>query len=309
MKVYDSIIDLIGKTPIIRLNKYSKNNDLKANLFAKLEILNPSGSIKDRTALGLIEDAESKGLLKIDSTIIEPTSGNTGVALSAIAAAKGYNSIMVMPETMSEERQKLIRAYGGKIVLTKGADGMAGAVKKAEELSKEIKDSFVPSQFDNSANPKAHYLSTGPEIWDDLDGKINILVAGIGTGGTISGTGKYLKEKNQNIKIIGIEPKTSPVITKGEAGKHKLQGLGANFIPKTLDANIYDEIILVSDEDAYKEAKNLSKDEGIFCGISSGAALYAAKKLAQLEENKDKNIVVILPDNGSRYLSTEDFID
>lgn len=304
MKIYNNITELIGRTPLIRLNNFLSHEKLDANILAKLEYLNPTGSIKDRASISMIEDAEEKGILKKGSTIIEPTSGNTGIGLASAGTAKGYNVIMTMPETMSKERIDLIKAYGAKVVLTDGKKGMAGSVEKADELAKEIEGGVVLGQFVNMANPKAHYNTTGPEIYKDTDGKVDILVCGIGTGGTISGTAKYLKEQNKNIKVYGIEPLSSPLLTTGKAGAHKLQGLGANFVPDTLDTNIYDEIITVSNEDAYETTNKIAKCEGFLVGISSGAALYGATLVAKKEENKNKNIVVIFPDSGDRYLST-----
>lgn len=309
MKIYESITDLIGKTPIMKLTNYIKENRLEADVYAKLEYFNPAGSVKDRVADAMIEDAEKKGLLKEGSVIIEPTSGNTGVGLAAIAASKGYKVILTMPETMSIERRNLLKAYGAEIVLTEGSKGMAGAIEKADELAGEIENSFIPGQFDNPANPQAHFLTTGPEIWEDTDGKVDIFVAGIGTGGTLSGIGRYLKSKNPDIRIVGVEPDGSPVLTKGTAGPHKLQGIGAGFVPKTLDTNIYDEIIAVKDEDAFAAAKNLARKEGVLVGISSGAAVSAAADLAKRPENKGKFILALLPDTGERYLSTPVFSD
>ena len=307
MAIYNSILDLVGNTPLINIKNYERNNHLEANIFAKLEYFNPAGSVKDRIAKAMIEDAENKGLLKPGSTIIEPTSGNTGIGLSAIAAAKGYKIIITMPETMSVERRAIMKAYGAELVLTEGAKGMKGAIQKASELASEIPNSFIPGQFDNPANPKAHYLTTGPEIWNDTEGKVDIFVAGVGTGGTISGIGKYLKEKNPNIKIVAVEPKGSPVLSEGHAGSHKIQGIGAGFVPNTLNTEIYDEIITIENEEAFQTGKEIAITEGILVGISSGAALKAATILAKREENKGKNIVVLLPDTGDRYLSTSLF--
>ena len=303
-KVYKSVVELVGHTPLVELVNFEKNNDLKATVIAKIEGLNPAGSVKDRIAKSIIEDYEAKGLLKKGATIIEPTSGNTGIGLAAISAARGYRLIITLPDTMSVERRNLIKAYGAELVLTEGAKGMKGAIAKAEELQKEIPGSVIAGQFVNPANPKAHYETTGPEIWEDTDGDIDIFVAGVGTGGTISGTGKYLKEKNPNIKIVAVEPETSPVLSKGVAGPHKIQGIGAGFVPQTLNTEIYDEIIAVPNEEAFKTGAEVVKSDGVFIGISSGAALFAAKQLALREENKGKKIVVLLPDNGDRYLST-----
>lgn len=308
MKIFNTISDLIGKTPLMELKNVEKANNIGAKIIAKLECFNPAGSIKDRVALSMINDAEDKGLLKKGSVIIEPTSGNTGIGLAAIGASRGYKVILTMPDTMSVERRNLLKAYGAEIVLTKGSEGMKGAIEKANELKQTIEGSFIPSQFTNPSNPKAHIDTTGPEIWNDTDGKVDILVAGIGTGGTLSGTGKYLKEKNPNIKIVGIEPYSSPLITKGVSGAHALQGIGANFIPDTLDKEIYDEIITVKDEDAYKMGKEIALLEGVLVGITSGAAIFAALELSKREENKDKVIVAILPDTGERYLSTPMFL-
>lgn len=304
MAIYNSILDLVGNTPLISIKNYEKNNNLEANIFVKLEYLNPAGSVKDRVAKAMIEDAEKKGLLKEGSTIIEPTSGNTGIGLAAIAAAKGYKIIIAMPETMSIERRALMKAYGAELVLTEGSKGMKGAIEKAKELALEIPNSFIPGQFDNPANPQAHYLTTGPEIWNDTLGDIDIFVAGVGTGGTISGVGKYLKEKNPNIKVVAVEPKSSPVLSEGHAGPHEIQGIGANFVPNTLDTKIYDEIITIENEEAFQTGKEIALTEGILVGISSGAALKAATILAKRPENKNKKIVVLLPDTGDRYLST-----
>ena len=303
-KVYKSIVELIGKTPLVELVNFNEENKLGATIFAKVEGFNPAGSVKDRVAKSIIEDYEKRGILKKGSTIIEPTSGNTGIGLAAIAASKGYRLIITLPETMSVERRNLIKAYGAELVLTDGTKGMKGAIEKANELNKEIPNSIIAGQFVNPANPKAHYETTGPEIWNDLEGDIDIFVAGVGTGGTISGVGKYLKEKNQKIKIVAVEPASSAVLSTGVAGPHKIQGIGAGFIPDTLDTTIYDEIITVSNEDAFKTGAEVVKTDGVFIGISSGAALFAAKELAKRPENKGKNIVVLLPDNGDRYLST-----
>ncbi len=302
--IHKSITELVGHTPLVELVNFNKNNNLGGTVIAKIEGLNPAGSVKDRIAKAIIEDYEAKGILKEGSTIIEPTSGNTGIGLAAISAAKGYRLIITLPETMSVERRNLIKAYGAELVLTDGSKGMKGAIAKAEELNKEIPNSIIAGQFVNPANPRAHFLTTGPEIWEDTDGNVDIFVAGIGTGGTISGTGEYLKSKNPNVKIVAVEPESSPVLSKGVAGPHKIQGIGAGFVPDTLNTKIYDEIITVSNEDAFKTGAEVVKSDGVFIGISSGAALYAAKLLAQREENKGKKIVVLLPDNGDRYLST-----
>ena len=307
MKVNTHIYDAIGHTPLFELVNIEKEFDLKAKVVAKVEYFNPGGSVKDRIALAMIEDAERKGLINEDTTIIEPTSGNTGIGLSMIAASKGYRIIIVMPETMSIERRKLMKAYGAELVLTEGSKGMKGAIAKAEELSKEIKNSFIPSQFTNPSNPEVHYKTTGPEIYEDTNGKVDIFVAGVGTGGTISGTGKYLKERKPSIKVVAVEPETSPVLSKGTPGPHKIQGIGAGFVPDTLDTSIYDEIITISNEEAFETGRLSARKEGLLVGISSGAALAAAIKLAKKEENKGKTIVVLLPDTGERYLSTAMF--
>ena len=307
MNIYRSVSELIGRTPLLELCNLEKEFDLKAKIFAKLEYFNPAGSVKDRVALKMIEDAEEKGILKKGSVIIEPTSGNTGIGLASVAASKGYRLIITMPETMSVERRKLIAAYGAELVLTDGSKGMSGAIEKAEELSKEIPDSIVAGQFVNPANPQAHFCTTGPEIWDDTDGAVDVFVAGVGTGGTITGTGEYLKSKNDNIKIVGVEPCDSPVLSGGKAGPHPLQGIGAGFVPEILNTNILDEIVTVSGDEAYESARLLATKEGVLVGISSGAALHTAIELAKKEENKDKNIIVLLPDLGDRYLSTELF--
>lgn len=309
MRVYEKITDLIGKTPLMELKRYEKGNKLNASILAKLELFNPAGSVKDRVARAMIDDAEAKGLLKNGAVIIEPTSGNTGIGLASIAAARGYKIILTMPETMSIERRNLLKAYGAEIVLTDGSMGMKGAIEKANELARTIPNSFIPGQFTNSANPAAHYATTGPEIWEDTDGKIDIFVAGVGTGGTLSGIGKYLKEKNPNIKIVAVEPASSPVLSKGVAGPHKIQGIGAGFVPEILDTDIYDEIITVENDDALKTGKAIARSEGVLVGISSGAAVYAATVLAKRPENKDKIIVALLPDTGERYLSTPMFND
>ena len=307
MNVYKSVSELVGKTPLLELCNIENELKLKSKIFAKLEYFNPAGSVKDRVGLKMIEDAEKKGILKKGSVIIEPTSGNTGIGLAMVAASKGYRLIITMPETMSVERRKLIGAYGAELVLTDGSLGMSGAIQKAEELAKEIPNSIVAGQFVNPANPQAHFCTTGPEIWEDTDGNVDIFVAGVGTGGTITGTGKYLKSKNQTIKIVGIEPCNSPVLSGGKAGPHPLQGIGAGFVPEILDTDILDEIVTVSGDEAYKSARLLATKEGVLVGISSGAALHTAIELAKKEENKDKNIVVLLPDLGDRYLSTELF--
>ena len=305
--IYQSASQLIGKTPLLELSHIEKEFDLKAKIIAKLEYFNPAGSVKDRIAKAMIEDAEQRGLLFSDSVVIEPTSGNTGIGLASVCAARGYRLIIVMPETMSEERRKLIKAYGAELVLTEGAKGMKGAIEKAEELAKEIPLSFIPGQFENGANPKVHYDTTGPEIYKDTEGKVDIFVAGVGTGGTVSGTGAYLKEQNPAVKIVAVEPQDSPVLSGGKAGAHKIQGIGAGFIPKVLNTEIYDEIIKVSNADAFHFGSLTGKKEGILVGISSGAAICAAVALAKREENAGKNIVVLLPDTGDRYLSTPMF--
>lgn len=309
MKVYRHIDELIGKTPLIELTNIEKEYGLKAKIFAKVEFFNPGGSVKDRIALAMINDLENRGLLKEGSTIIEPTSGNTGIGLASIAASRGYRAIIVMPETMSIERRKLMKAYGAEIVLTEGAKGMKGAIEKAEQLNKEIPNSVIPGQFVNMANPKAHRETTGPEIYDDLDGQVDLFVAGVGTGGTVSGVGEYLKAKNPQIKVVAVEPSSSPVLSKGTSGPHKIQGIGAGFVPQTLNTSIYDEIIAVENEDAFTKSRLVGKKEGFLVGISSGAALHAAILLAQRKENEGKNIVVLLPDTGERYLSTSLFED
>lgn len=309
MRTFDKITDLIGGTPILKLNNYIALNELPANIYAKLEYFNPAGSVKDRIAKAMIDDAEAKGALKPGAVIIEPTSGNTGIGLAAVAASKGYRIILTMPETMSVERRNLLKAYGAELVLTDGAKGMKGAIAKAEELAQQIEGGFIPSQFTNSANPTAHFNTTGPEIWEDTDGKVDIFVAGVGTGGTISGVGKYHKSKNPNVKVVAVEPAGSPVLSKGVAGPHKIQGIGAGFVPETLDTKIYDEIIAVENEDAFATGRTLARKEGLLVGISSGAAVYAATQLAKRPENKGKNIVVLLPDTGDRYLSTPMFAE
>lgn len=309
MRTFDKITDLIGGTPILKLNNYIALNELPANIYAKLEYFNPAGSVKDRIAKAMIDDAEAKGALKPGAVIIEPTSGNTGIGLAAVAASKGYRIILTMPETMSVERRNLLKAYGAELVLTDGAKGMKGAIAKAEELAQQIEGGFIPSQFTNSANPTAHFNTTGPEIWEDTDGKVDIFVAGVGTGGTVSGVGKYLKSKNPNVKVVAVEPASSPVLSKGVAGPHKIQGIGAGFVPETLDTKIYDEIIAVENEDAFATGRTLARKEGLLVGISSGAAVFAATQLAKRPENKGKNIVVLLPDTGDRYLSTPMFAE
>ena len=308
-RIYENITELVGGTPLVKISNYSKAHDLEATILVKLEYLNPAGSVKDRIAKAMIEDAEKKGLLKEGSVIIEPTSGNTGIGLAAIAASKGYRAILTMPETMSVERRNLLKAYGAEIVLTDGAKGMKGAIAKADELAKEIPNSFIPGQFVNPANPAAHKATTGPEIWNDTDGKVDYFVAGVGTGGTLSGTGEYLKSKNPAIKAVAVEPESSPVLSKGVAGPHKIQGIGAGFVPDTLNTSIYDEIIPVSNEDAFATGKEIARKDGILVGISSGAALFAATQVAKRPENKGKTIVVLLPDTGDRYLSTPLFTD
>ena len=307
--IYTSADQLIGKTPLLELTHIEKAHDLKAKIVAKLEYFNPAGSVKDRIAKAMIDDAEAKGLLKAGSVIIEPTSGNTGIGLASVAAARGYRVIIVMPETMSVERRQLMKAYGAELVLSEGAKGMKGAIAKADELAKEIPNSFVAGQFVNPANPKAHYETTGPEIWADTDGKVDFFVAGVGTGGTITGTGKFLKEKNPAVKVVAVEPKTSAVLSTGIAGSHKIQGIGAGFVPDVLDTKIYDEIIPVDNDDAFAVGKEMGHREGVLVGISSGAALWAAIELAKRPENAGKTIVVLLPDTGDRYLSTPLFAD
>ena len=307
--IYTSADQLIGNTPLLELTHLEEAYGLKAAILAKLEYLNPAGSVKDRIAKAMIDDAEQKGLLKKGSVIIEPTSGNTGIGLASVAAARGYRIIIVMPETMSVERRQLMKAYGAELVLTEGAKGMKGAIAKADELAKEIPNSFVPGQFVNPANPKAHFETTGPEIWEDTDGKVDIFVAGVGTGGTITGTGKFLKSKNPNVKVVAVEPKTSAVLSIGVAGPHKIQGIGAGFVPEVLDTKVYDEIIAVDNDDAFKTGKEFGRREGVLVGISSGAAIWAAIELAKRPENEGKTIVVLLPDTGDRYLSTPLFAD
>lgn len=303
MKVFEQASDLIGNTPLVRLNGYQKEKKLDAELLAKLEYFNPAGSVKDRVALYMLLDAQEKGLLKRDSVIIEPTSGNTGIGLAAVAAEKRIRTIIVMPDTMSIERRNILKAYGAELVLTDGKLGMKGAIAKANELAEEIPHSFIPGQFTNDANPLAHYKTTGPEIWKDTDGDVDILVAGVGTGGTLSGAGRYLKEQNPDIQVVAVEPKDSPVLSEGRAGSHKLQGIGAGFVPRTLDIDIYDEVIPVTTQQAYDAARLLAREDAVLAGISSGAALYAAEVLAKRPENRGKRIVIIIPDSGEKYLS------
>lgn len=309
MALYKSALELVGGTPLVEISNFAKENGINANVFAKLEYLNPAGSVKDRIAKAIIENAEDKGILKEGSVIIEPTSGNTGIGLASVAAVKGYRLIITMPETMSVERRNLMKAYGAELVLTDGSKGMTGAIEKAEELSKEIPNSIIAGQFTNPVNPETHYKTTGPEIWNDTDGKVDIFVAGVGTGGTISGVGKFLKEKNPDVKIIAVEPSGSPVLSEGKAGPHGIQGIGAGFVPETLDTSVYDEVIKVENEEAYEFGRKFAKQEGVLVGISSGAALYAASVVAKRPENSDKNVVVLLPDTGDRYLSTPMFCD
>ena len=308
-RIYTSADQLIGHTPLLELVHLEQNEHLDAKILAKLEYFNPAGSVKDRVAKAMIDDAEEKGLLKPGSVIIEPTSGNTGIGLASVAAARGYRIIIVMPETMSVERRQLMKAYGAELVLSEGSKGMSGAIAKAEELAKEIPNSFIPGQFVNPANAAAHEATTGPEIWADTDGKVDIFVAGVGTGGTVTGVGHYLKQQNPNVKVVAVEPASSPVLSKGIAGSHKIQGIGAGFVPKVLDTGVYDEIIAVENDDAFKVGKAIGRSEGILVGISSGAAVWAAVQLAKRPENKGKNIVVLLPDTGDRYLSTPLFAD
>ena len=309
MKISDKITDLIGKTPLLKLNNYINDNKLDADIVGKLEYFNPAGSVKDRIAKAMIDEDEAHGVLQPGAVIIEPTSGNTGIGLAAVAASRGYKIILTMPETMSVERRNLLKAYGAELVLTDGSKGMKGAIEKAQELSESTPNSFIPSQFTNSANPKAHFNTTGPEIWEDTDGKVDIFVAGVGTGGTVSGVGKYLKSKNPNVKVVAVEPAGSPVLTKGTPGPHKIQGIGAGFVPETLDTDVYDEVIAVENEDAFETGRTLARKEGLLVGISSGAAVYAATVLAKRPENKGKVIVALLPDTGERYLSTPMFAD
>ena len=309
MKTYDRITDLIGKTPLLKLNNYSKLKELGATVYGKLEYFNPAGSVKDRIAKAMIDDAEAKGVLKPDSVIIEPTSGNTGIGLAAVAASRGYKIILTMPETMSVERRNLLKAYGAELVLTDGAKGMKGAIAKAQELAAETPNSFIPSQFTNAANPTAHRNTTGPEIWEDTDGKVDIFIAGVGTGGTVTGVGEYLKSRNPAVKIVAVEPASSPVLSKGVAGVHKIQGIGAGFVPDILNTNVYDEIITVENEAAFEAGREIGRKEGVLVGISSGAALWAAEQLAKRPENKGKTIVALLPDTGDRYLSTALFAE
>jgi len=308
-KIYKGMLELVGNTPLVEAVNLERELGLSAKLLLKMEYLNPAGSVKDRIAKAMIEDAEEKGLLREGAVIIEPTSGNTGIGLASIASVKGYRLILTMPETMSVERRNILKAYGAEIVLTEGAKGMTGAIEKAEELAKEIPGSFIPGQFVNPANPAAHRASTGPEIWNDTDGKVDIFVAGVGTGGTLTGVGEYLKEKNEKVKIIAVEPASSPVLSEGKSGAHKIQGIGAGFVPEVLNTAVYDEIIPVQNEDAFDAAKFLAKKEGVLVGISSGAALWAAEELARRPENKGKTIVVLLPDSGDRYYSTPLFVD
>lgn len=307
MRVFNNITGLIGHTPLVEINRFTEKLGLKARILVKLELFNPAGSVKDRIALSMIEDAEKKGLLKPGNVIIEPTSGNTGIGLASIAASKGYRAVFTMPETMSAERRKLLQAYGAEIVLTEGAKGMKGAIAKAEELARQTPGSFIPGQFVNPANPEAHVRTTGPEIWDDTDGKVDIFVAGVGTGGTVTGTGRYLKSKNPAVRVVAVEPAASPVLTQGKAGPHAIQGIGAGFVPEVLDTKIYDEVIDVTNEDALATGREIARKEGFLVGISSGAALFAAVELARRPENAGKLIVALLPDNGDRYLSTKLF--
>lgn len=305
--IYENVTELIGNTPILELKNIEEKNNLDAKILAKLEAFNPAGSVKDRIALAMLDDAEATGKLKPDSVIIEPTSGNTGIGIASVATARGYKTILVMPDTMSVERRNLLKAYGADLVLTPGKDGMKGAIAKADELAAEIPNSFIPGQFNNPANPKVHLETTGPEIWEDTEGNVDIFIGGVGTGGTISGVGQYLKSKNPEIQVIAVEPEDSPVLSKGHAGPHKIQGIGAGFVPDTLDTDIYDEIITISNDEAFASGKEIARTEGFLVGISSGAALAAAKQVAQRPENKGKNIVVLLPDTGERYLSTPMF--
>ena len=307
MRIYERIIDTVGHTPLVELKRIEEKYNLKAKVIAKVESFNPAGSVKDRIAKAMIEDAERRGLINKDTVIVEPTSGNTGIGLSMVAASKGMRIILTMPETMSIERRNLLKAYGAELVLTEGSKGMKGAIAKAEELAKSIPNSFIPSQFTNKANPEMHYKTTGPEIYEDTEGSVDIFVAGVGTGGTLSGTGRYLKEKKPSVKVIAVEPETSPVLSKGTPGPHKIQGIGAGFVPDTLDTSIYDEIITISNEEAFEKGRESARTEGLLIGISSGAALAAAIKLASREENRGKTIVVLFPDTGERYLSTAMF--
>ena len=309
MTVYKAISDLIGNTPLVELTHIEEKEGLEARVVAKVEFFNPAGSVKDRIAKKMIEDAEKAGKIKPGATLIEPTSGNTGIGIASVAAAKGYKAIMTMPETMSVERRNLLKAYGAKVVLTDGKTGMKGAIAKAKELAATIPNSFIPSQFENPSNPQAHYESTGPEIWKDTEGKVDIFVAGVGTGGTVSGTGKYLKDQNPNVKVIAVEPATSPVLSQGYAGPHGIQGIGAGFVPNTLDTSVYDEVFTVTNEQAYETGRLIAHNEGMLVGISSGAATYAAIQIAKRPENKGKTIVVLLPDTGERYLSTPMFAE
>ena len=309
MKVYEQITDLIGSTPLVKLKNYSANRNLEAAILAKVEYFNPAGSVKDRIAKAMLDDAEAKGLLKKGSVIIEPTSGNTGIGLAAVAASRGYKVVLTMPETMSVERRNLLKAYGAQLVLTDGAKGMKGAITKAQELAAETPDSFIPSQFTNPANPAVHRATTGPEIWNDTDGKVDIFVAGVGTGGTVTGVGEYLKSQNPNVRVVAVEPAGSPVLSKGTPGPHKIQGIGAGFVPETLNTKVYDEVIAVENDDAFATGRALAHEDGLLVGISSGAAVFAATQLAKRPENKGKTIVVLLPDTGDRYLSTPMFAD
>lgn len=309
MKMYRSLTELIGHTPLLALTGYCRENGLSATIAAKLEAFNPAGSVKDRTACAMLDAAEASGALRPGGTIIEPTSGNTGIGLAAVATSRGYRIILTMPETMSVERRNLLKAYGAELVLTDGTKGMQGAIAKAEELAAELPNSFIPGQFVNQANPEAHFRTTGPEIWDDTDGRVDIFVAGVGTGGTVTGVGRYLKSRNPGVKVVAVEPSASPVLTEGTAGPHKIQGIGAGFVPETLDTSIYDEVITVTNEDAFATGKELARTEGVLAGISSGAALWAATQLAKRLENAGKTIVVLLPDTGDRYLSTPLFAD
>ncbi len=309
MAIYKSALDLVGKTPLLEVQNFEKENNLEATVLVKLEYFNPAGSVKDRIAKAIIEDAEKTGKLKADSVIIEPTSGNTGIGLASVAAAKGYKLIITMPETMSVERRNLMKAYGAELVLTDGAKGMKGAIEKAKELAETTENSFIPSQFTNPANPAYHRATTGPEIWADTDGKVDIFVAGVGTGGTVTGVGQYLKSQNPDVKVVAVEPAGSPVLSQGKAGAHKIQGIGAGFVPETLDTKVYDEIITVENEDAFKTGRDIARSEGVLVGISSGAAVWAATELAKRPENKGKTIVALLPDTGERYLSTPMFAE